>query len=205
MLNLILNFLFPQKCFGCGAENEILCEECVGRIDRANPPAAGGVFAASNYSDPILRKTIWLLKYKKTKNAAEPLTRLLRRRVWDKIKLKDAIVIPVPLSKKRFRERGFNQAEEIARRLQKMVLCEMRNDILLKTIHTTSQVSIKDKKRRLDNLKGSFAVKNPEAVTGKNIILIDDVCTTGATIGEAKKVLKSAGAKKVIAIVVARG
>ena len=81
----------------------------------------------------------------------------------------------------------------------------MRSDILYKKVHTESQVSIKDKEGRLTNLAGSFEVKNPEAVRDKNIILIDDVCTTGATIKEARKTLKEAGARRVIAMVVARG
>lgn len=201
MLKAILNFLFPQKCLGCRKENEVLCDECVEKIDRADWPKKDGVLAASNYSDPVLRKTIWLLKYKKARGAAAPLARLLRRRVWDKIKKEGALIIPIPLSKKRLRQRGFNQAELIARHLSENV----RTDILCKKVHTDSQVSIKDRKDRLTNLAGSFAVKNLEAVNGKNIILIDDVCTTGATIKEAKKVLKEAGAKKVMAVVVARG
>lgn len=200
MLKAILSFLFPQKCLGCRKENEILCDECVERIDYAELPRQDDIFAASNYSDPILRKTIWLLKYKKVKSAAAPLATLLRQRVWGKIKIENSLVAPVPLSKKRLRQRGFNQSELIARHLSDNV----RTDLLCKKIHTDSQVSIKDKEKRLTNLAGSFAVKNPEAVRGRNIILIDDVCTTGATIKEARKVLKDAGAKKVIAIVVAR-
>ena len=209
MFKAILNFLFPQKCLGCRKENEILCDECVERIDRADLPARGDIFAASNYSDPVLRKTIWLLKYKKVKNAAAPLARLLSQRVWDKIKKENTLVVPIPLSKKRLRQRGFNQAELIAKcllaQLQRRVLWEVRSDILYKKVHTESQVSIKDKEGRLTNLAGSFEVKNPEAVRDKNIILIDDVCTTGATIKEARKTLKEAGARRVIAMVVARG
>ncbi|MEK9184053.1 MAG: ComF family protein [Patescibacteria group bacterium] len=216
MFKVILNLLFPQKCVGCQKENEILCEECFEKIDSADLSQASGIFAASNYSDPVIRETIRLLKYKRAKNAAEPLARLMRKRVWEKIKLKDALVVPIPLSKKRLRQRGFNQAELIARcllaipkdspsELQRRVLWEVRSDILYKKIHTDSQVSIKDKEKRLTNLIGSFAVADPQLVKGKNIILIDDVCTTGATIKEAKKILKEAGAKRVIAMVVARG
>lgn len=201
MLKAILNFLFPQKCVGCRKGNEVLCDECVERIDHADLPAQDDIFAASNYSDSVLRKTIWLLKYKKVKIAAPPLAGLLRQRVWDKIKTEDALVVPIPLSKKRLRQRGFNQSELIARHLSDKV----KTDILYKKVHTDSQVSIKDKEKRLTNLAGSFEVKNPEIIMGRNIILIDDVCTTGATIKEAKKVLKDAGARRVVAVVVARG
>lgn len=78
-------------------------------------------------------------------------------------------------------------------------------NVLYKTQDTPSQVSIKDREKRLNNIKGSFAVKNPELIKDRNIILIDDVSTTGATVTEAKKVLREAGAKKVIGVVVARG
>ncbi|KKP65076.1 MAG: Phosphoribosyltransferase, partial [Candidatus Nomurabacteria bacterium GW2011_GWF2_35_12] len=68
---------------------------------------------------------------------------------------------------------------------------------------TEHQVNIKDRRDRLKNLSDSFSVKNPEIIKDKNIILIDDVLTTGATLTEAKKILKSFGAKKVIAFTVA--
>ena len=78
-------------------------------------------------------------------------------------------------------------------------------DVLYKKKDTVSQVEIKDRKKRLENVKGVFAVKNPEAIKNKVIILIDDVTTTGATLAEASHILKQSGAKKVIGVVVARG
>ena len=111
------------------------------------------------------------------------------------------LVVPIPLSKKKLRHRGYNQAEMIARELSDNV----RADIMFKKFHTKSQVEVKDKEERLANIAGSFEVRNPETIKGKKIILIDDVLTTGATMREAKKVLKSAGAKKVVGVVVARG
>ena len=66
-------------------------------------------------------------------------------------------------------------------------------------------MEVKDREERLANIIGSFEARNPKTIRGKKIILIDDVCTTGATMSEAKKVLKLAGAKKVVGVVVARG
>ncbi|MCK6462385.1 MAG: ComF family protein [Candidatus Pacebacteria bacterium] len=205
MLKIILNFLFPQKCLGCGKENEIFCPKCLTKTDRADLPEDNGVFAAANYQDGVLKKAVWMLKYKGVSQLAEPLAELLKERVWQKVQSKlksdDVIVIPVPLSGRRSRQRGFNQAELIARRLSSNVL----TNALYKTVHTDSQVNVKDREKRLNNVKGSFAVKNAELIKGKEIILVDDICTTGATLKEAKKVLKESGAKKVLAVVVARG
>ena len=117
----------------------------------------------------------------------------------------DWLIIPVPLSKNRLKERGYNQAELIAEYFSEKIKIQICAGALMKTKDTPAQVSVKNRKERLKNLDGAFAVKNPELVEGKNIILIDDVSTTGATLREAKKTLKLAGAKKVLALVVARG
>ncbi|NOY35880.1 MAG: ComF family protein [bacterium] len=207
----ILSVLYPQKCLGCGLKNEILCRRCVQKIDYPTLPASGNVFAAADYNDGFAKKTIWLLKYRKIKTAAKPLAELLHTRIVQRPSLAAAlkkgswIIIPVPLSKKRLRERGFNQSELIARNLSDRMSVRMAPDVLYKLKDTPSQVSIKDRKERLANLTDSFAAKNTRLVKDKNVILVDDVTTTGATLKEAHKTLRAAGAKKVIALVVARG
>jgi competence protein ComFC len=207
-IHIFLNFLFPQQCLGCGKKNEILCQECLKRIDYPTLLKYNNIFAASDYNDEIVKKAIWMLKYRGIKQIAEPLTELIKQRIGDKIKIQDNLIIPIPLSKKRFKERGFNQAELIAKYLTsdadgKNIGC--LTNVLYKIKETSSQVSIKNREERLNNLRGSFGVKNPELIKNKNIILIDDVSTTGATIREARKVLREAGAQKIIATVVARG
>lgn len=197
----ILNFLFPQKCLGCGKKNEILCPECLRRIDYPTFLKTNNILAATDYNDELAKRAIWLLKYRGIKTLSKPLAELIRQRTLEKIKIKNPVFIPIPLSPKRLRERGFNQSELIAKYLSDNVI----TNVLYKTRETDSQVSLKDREKRLNNLKDSFGVKNPELVADKNIILIDDVSTTGATIAEAKKILKEAGAKRVIGIVVARG
>ena len=201
ILNKILAALFPQKCLGCKKENEILCPDCLGKISRPDTPYLKGVHIAGNYQDPVLKKALWLLKYKGVKQLAKPLAELIRERIWKKLETEGWLIVPIPLSKKKLRQRGYNQAELIA----KAISPNARADILFKKFHTKSQVEVKDKEERLANLAGSFGVTNSETVRGKKIILIDDVRTTGATMSEAKKVLKLAGAKKVVGVVVARG
>lgn len=206
LIHTFLNFLFPQKCVGCGIKNEILCNECLTKIDYPDGAPRQYIFAAAAYHDAYVKKTIWLLKYRGVKLLAKPMAELITRRIFkNNVRYKNYIIIPIPLSKKRLRERGFNQSELIAKHIAAKMSIMIKTDVLYKKIHTESQVSIKDRAKRLNNIKGSFAVKNREAVKNKNIILIDDVCTTGATISEARKVLREAGAKKIIGAVVARG
>src|SRR3989339_768561 len=201
IFNKILAVLFPQKCLGCKKENEILCPNCLLKISRPDTPYLNGVHIAANYQDMVLKKALWMLKYQGIKQLAKPLAELIRERIWKKLETENWLVVPVPLSKNKLRRRGYNQAELIARELPGNV----RADVLFKKFHTKSQVEVKDKEERLANIIGSFEVRNPEKIKGKKIILIDDVLTTGATMREAKKVFKQAGAKKVVGVVVARG
>ena len=197
----ILAVLFPQKCLGCKKENEILCSDCLLKINRPDTPHLNGIHIAANYQDLVLKKALWMLKYQGAKQLAKPLAELIRERIWKKLETENWLLVPVPLSKNKLRHRGYNQAEMIAGELSGNV----RADILFKKFHTKSQVEVKNKEERLANIIGSFEVRNPETIRGKKIILIDDVLTTGATMREAKKVLKQAGAKKVVGVVVARG
>jgi len=197
----ILAVLFPQKCLGCKKENEILCSDCLLKINRPDTPHLNGIHIASNYQDAVLKKALWMLKYQGVKQLAKPLAELIKERIWKKLETENWLVVPVPLSKNKLRHRGYNQAEMIAGELSG----DVRADILFKKFHTKSQVEVKNKEERLANIVGSFEIKNPETIKGKKIILIDDVFTTGATMREAKKVLKEAGAKKVVGVVVARG
>ena len=204
--NKILLAIFPQKCFGCKKENEILCINCLEKISRPDTPFLNGIHISANYQDFVLKKALWALKYQGVKQLAKPLAWLIKERVWKKLETKDWIIIPIPLSKKRLRHRGYNQAELIARHMfNSQSDAVWGYSILSKIKETGSQVEIKEKEKRLANIIGSFHVEKPELVKGKKIILIDDVFTTGATINEAKKVLKQAGAKKVIGVVLARG
>lgn len=208
IIHSILNFLFPQKCFSCGEKNEVLCRECLAKIDMPSLPKEGNLYSSADYGDEIVKKAIWMLKYRKVKQLAEPLAELMHQRL-PRVALgaKDYPwqIIPIPLSKKRLEERGYNQAELIANHLSQKISAPVISDTLVKTKDTSAQVAVKNRSERLKNLDGAFSIKNPEKIFGKNIILIDDVSTTGATIREAQKILKKSGAKKIICLVVARG
>jgi competence protein ComFC len=115
------------------------------------------------------------------------------------------ILIPIPVTRRTKTSRGWNQCELLALEIGKLdegknieIIC----NALLKTKQTEDQVG-KSKIEREKNLKGCFAVKNPELIKNKNIILLDDIITTGATMKEARKTLLEAGAKRVICLAVA--
>lgn len=119
---------------------------------------------------------------------------------------REPILIPIPLSKKRYKERGYNQVELICKKLIEIdndVNFKLETNILIKSKDVEHQARIKNRRERLENIVGSFGVKNIELVKNRNIILIDDILTTGATLNEAKKILKKAGARKVIAFTLA--
>lgn len=112
------------------------------------------------------------------------------------------LIIPVPLSQIRLREREFNQAEVLSKHIAKEFNKELSNDTLRRIRHTKTQVQL-ETEERLANVKGSFALAPNKEVKGKNILLVDDVLTTGATCSEAAGVLKNAGAGIVFVLTLA--
>ena len=206
----LLYLLLPQQCTGCGTKHTYLCRDCLSRISYPDHSKQNNIFAAGSYKDEWLKKAVWILKYRKGSSAAEPLAELVFQRIFLEGRIKNPsefLYVPVPLSKERIKKRGFNQSEIIGRHLVEKLSLEkeaLAVGILEKIKETKTQASIRDYQQRLKNLEGAFAVKNPEAIQGKKIILIDDVSTTGTTIRECTKTLKKAGAKKVIGVVVAK-
>ena len=113
------------------------------------------------------------------------------------------VLVPIPLAKKRLRQRGYNQSEEIAKELSSFLAIPLILNCLVKIKETASQVELSGSQRE-ENVKGVFFCENPDTVRGKKIFLVDDVFTTGSTMEECALTLKRAGAKEVWGIVVAR-
>jgi len=215
-VSFALNILFPQKCMVCKKGESLLCLDCAQKTKLAEPTKLGNIFSAANYHDPIIKKSIWLLKYRGIKSIAKPLAELIFLRLCMHLNIEplnaedefldplEWLIIPIPLSKKRFKERGYNQTELIAKNISDKTKIPLALDVLYKNRHTETQVSIKNKAERIANLKNVFGVKNRGAMRNKNIILIDDVTTTGTTIAEATRTLKLSGAQKILALTVAR-
>lgn len=159
------------------------------------------------YED-ALRGLVHLLKYQGVQTAARPLGRKLAetiRRMMSEFP-GEFLAVPVPLHRQRRRSRGFNQAELLAR----TALRELRDArltlttrALVRTRFTESQTGFTRQQRR-ENLRGAFAIGDPAEVKGRNLLLVDDVLTTGATADECARILLRAGAKQVLVATVAR-
>ena len=168
-----------------------------------------------HYKNLVIQKIIKAFKYRFIKDLEIPLGRLVAG-YFDKIGEKDnvgiqkffdnaeVIVIPVPLHKRKFNQRGYNQSELIARKTAGYLGITPAADCLLKIKSTKDQARLKDGQRP-ENLKNAFVCSKPWLISGKNILLVDDVFTTGATMNECARVLKEAGAKEVIGLAIARG
>lgn len=212
-LNTILNIIFPVHCLACGKNGSILCLECLANSPQAERENPKWIFSLFDYRHPPIKKAVWLLKYKGKKNIASFFAENMHGRILEELadlsvleNFREPILIPIPLAPKRRRERGFNQAELICKKLfelEKNNSIYFEKNVLIKPKDTEHQARIENRSERLKNIIGSFSVKNPEKIKNRNIILIDDVTTTGATLSEARKVLKQAGARKIIAFTVA--
>ena len=179
-----------------------------------------GLFCATSYEDKFAQRLIHAFKYPPfLRDLAKPLAlsiiahiSLLNKPIYP-----PDVICPIPLHKRRLKWRGYNHSEEIAKQLGRAFSLPVVADALIRTKHTAPQVSL-SKEQRLANMKGVFQVRNPQAIrssslslgvedqlAGKNILLVDDVYTTGATMEECARVLKKAGASRVFGAVVARG
>lgn len=158
--------------------------------------------------DGGLRELIHLLKYNGVRPAASVLGRMLAEaiaRLEPAFEQAKVLVIPVPLYKGKRRQRGFNQAEMIARAAVKFYPERLRiaDDLLLRARNTQSQIGLTSHQRR-ENMRGAFTVAGAAEVTGCEVLLVDDVYTTGTTVSECARVLRRAGAAQVWVATVAR-
>jgi len=151
----------------------------------------------------LLKKLIHELKYKHVYTLSETLINLVIKHISFDFQKFDFIT-PIPLHPKRLQKRGYNQAAELGLSLSRKMPLPFFDNVLLKTRNTKPQMSLVDTNERKKNMKGVFKINKRINITGKTIILVDDVSTTGATIFEAAKVLKENGAKSVWGLVLAR-
>jgi len=230
--NFILDLFSPKFCFSCRKEGTYLCNDCrayleilqeqyclckeptilLKKCQRCRTKKLDGLYFAVPYQKPLIKKLIQYFKYEPfIKELAKTLALLiiehfllLEKRPGFLHSKAGFILAPIPLDEKRLKWRGFNQAEELGKELSKFLNIPLFSDCLIKIKKAVPQVELSDENRR-ENIKGAFACQKSEKVKGKEILLVDDVYTTGSTMEECAKVLKEAGAKKVIGIVIARG
>jgi len=194
-------------CSVCGerlASPFLAAGERCGLCRRAAPPFAKA--AAYGSYDGGLRELIPLLK-SQVSPAADLLGRMMVQAISTLAMGSEAIlVVPVPLHRRKLRQRGFNQAELITRAALKQIGGErfaLKPGILQRRRETQSQIGLTRHQRR-ENMRGAFAVAKPDAVRGRDILIVDDVFTTGTTVSECARILRRSGASKVYVATVAR-
>ena len=191
-------------CWKCGAVTEAAVSEhqrvvirCA-RCDAANFTAA----RACGPYEGVLRASVLALKIEPHvgRRLVETMVRAQQR-----APVADAdLIIPVPLHAKRERERGHNQAVVLARALSRASGLQLDEHILIRHLHTERHRAGMDARARRQSVAGAFEVRAPKQITGRRVLLIDDVFTTGATVSECAGVLKQAAAEEVFVLTVAR-
>jgi ComF family protein len=188
----------------CDEDGLRRCPVCR-RIDRPFHRA----IAYGSYNDG-LRELVHLLKYNGVRPAAGVLGRMLGESliaVAPSLEQSIVLLVPVPLHRSKRRQRGFNQAELIARGALKAHISRERfqlaPDLLARVRDTHSQIGLTSHQRR-ENVRGAFAVTRPQQVIGREVVVVDDVYTTGTTASECARVLRRAGASRVWVATVAR-
>lgn len=204
----ILDILFPKFCVNCHKEGSYLCQDCFALIDILRYQPEPFLFCPASYNNFIVKNLINQFKYQPfIKELAEPLASLIIAHLLSLEKFPDFrsfILVPVPLHKKKLKQRGFNQAEEIGKELAKFLNIPIVADGLVKIKTTPDQVGL-EKEKRKENIRGAFACPKPGLIQDKKILLLDDVCTTGATFRECEKCLVASGAGLVLEMCVAHG
>jgi competence protein ComFC len=217
MWNLFLSFIFPEECISCKKVGSILCTICLEKIplysndpDRSIPLYIQPTF---DYRNKHIKKLIRNLKYSGSSHIADILSEKLYENLtslaselYQTKGVTDIYLIPIPITSSSRNKRGYNQSEYLIQGLQKHTnnspSYEELFGVLCKKEDYTSQVSTRTRGERFKNIKNSMYVSDPSKIIGKDIVLVDDVVTTGATIREARKVLLQAGARSVHAITI---
>ena len=213
----LLNALYPLECAGCGGSGKIVCDRCAQELPWLVPPCCrvcaaysefelcracaqsgrrfDGVRAPYRYEGSI-RQAILALKYGGIKAAAPQLGYMLAEYLEEN-PLPGDLIAPVPMHPSRRRERGYNQAELLARQVSGGCDIPYQGDLLVRTRRVDPQAGMTNAASRATNVANSVAVSRPSDVDGTQIILVDDVATTGSTLDACAAVLKEAGAASV--------
>lgn len=186
-----------------------LCEKCGGLLTsrafqqcrQCDDQHFDFVMSVGTYEAALSKSVIDL---KKNDRIPPKLTELIRSRLADLTGQNIEIVIPIPLSAKRRLERTFNQAESIGRLVSDILSKPMDQYSLVRTGHSPMHRAAMDRKAREMSVKGSFSVTRPNLIKGRNILLVDDVLTSGSTASHCARALKKAGAVEVNVFTIAR-
>ncbi len=218
MLKLILGLIFPPKCIFCSKILDVnadiyICSKCFKYIPFATKGTAALKRESDLYDDIIcvceymgmVKEALRRFKFSNKPSYGRTFARLLANKINNMTsRPKFDIIISVPLHYLKEQTRGYNQAYLISKELSRKFGVPEKSRILTRTRNTDSQ-SLLAKNQRIVNIKDAFKVNDPTGIKGKTILLIDDILTTGSTLNECSGELKRAGAKYVVAAVIASG
>lgn len=222
--DFLLDLIFPPRCVNCRSYTPskiFVCEICFSKIKILSGIYCGNcrsrlpdgtkhchkdfpfvLCGATDYSDPTIRKMVRGIKFHGLKDLSKPFSELLISYL-EREKIKADIIVPIPLGPKRKRERGYNQSELIAQ-----IVSERTGIVLLDALkrlrETKPQSELTGINERISNVLDSFMLKEDINVKGKDIILLDDVFTSGSTMLQASKALKGGGARRIYALAVSK-
>lgn len=224
-LQAFVDLLYPPRCLYCGRLGSYFCrtcraqaqslgenicircgqpttERCICNHCRHSPPdPLRGIRGAVFYGSPV-SFALYGLKYRGLKQLVAPLATYLLSYL-DTHPLSFDILVPVPLHAERLALRGFNQSTLLALELERHRHIPVRDDLIYRTRHTPPQVHL-NRRQRLTNMQHAFAPGQRGVLSGERVLLIDDVCTTGATLRASAQALQEAGAGEIWALTVAR-
>ena len=187
-------------CLKCGAPvngDSHYCSECYGKNRDFDMARASYVY------NPACSKIVADLKYNKKKYISKFMAEEMYARLIDFDTMPD-IIVPVPITKKRYNKRGFNQSELIAEELEKLIGADVvRKDLVFRGVDRLPQAGL-SKAERLINLKGAFSVDKTKNIKGKTVLVVDDVFTTGSTVGEVIRLLRELKPKSVYVLTFAK-
>ena len=220
----VLNLLFPQKCIGCGKEGVLLCCSCQQSLPRMTlplcpkcgrpqtsdilcPACVGWQSSIDGIRSPLrfeglVREAVHQLKYKNLRSFAAPLAGLMLEYL-NQNPLQFQVLVPVPLHPKRLRERGYNQSALIAGELGRLTGLPVDSHSLLRTAYVLPQALTRSVEERRQNVKQAFKCAG-DSLKDKQVLLIDDVSTSGATLDACAAALKLSGTASVWGLVLAR-
>ena len=208
----ILSLIYPPKCVFCGTviDKSDICEECEKSLPFTKGdsiyqkfPFVDKCISPLYYKDYV-RRAVLRFKFAGCSCYSRRLGGIMSECAENNLDCGSIDMVScIPLSRKRMHDRGYNQAELLAKEISKKVGVEYL-PTLKKIRHNTAQSTIKDSKQRAANVIGAYRVVDAEKVKGKYILLVDDVVTTGSTVSECARILKKSGAKAVYCVTLAR-
>lgn len=207
-----LSFLFPKKCILCKEKyGEVICDTCTKRIQKyqniqfikLKNKNLDFLIYFFKY-EKIIRRIILQYKFFNQPYISELFVKIILKNenICGKLKFYD-IITSVPMYKSKKISRGYNQTELFAKQIADKLGITYDENAIIKVLNNKRQSSLKVIERK-NNVKNAFEVLNKENIQNKNVILIDDIYTTGATLEECAKILKKAGAKSVLGFIIAK-